>query len=790
MSTSPHEMTAVYQACLQEALKQCPFLIHRWCDTLAISLHERSLRELEVGERRLLTNAVNALRLNQPTIEQQFKTELIKSINADTRSSPIKNTGKTTRSLSSLSFDELELMGDNQVQQRVSNARLLQMMTMACDDGLAAFSARLSTAQSFKVVKPDQNPLRPEIVSQALINLLQDLSVDDRIRSRWLLLGAQPLGMELNSLYVLLNKLLVERGIEPAAYFVISSPDDLTRKSGEAIKTEDISFGLNQSTRLAQTSPASSTGKNLEAQVFSTRAESGQVTPDKLLTLDTLHQLMVGAYDDSFQAETDALSERVKLENASGQSIDFSLTSSAALKANEEKLSATHGTEKNRSASALPVALVREGLKAGSSSKGQLLAIEVVRLMIEQLTSDHRILEPVRKLLANAEPAFLRLGVTDPRFFSDKSHPARRLLEVMTAKSLAYASEDAPGFGGFMETLQKIADLLDDDHPRDAHHFASLLQGLENKLTDHTPEMSNAQTQAVQALLQAEQRNLLAEKIAFEIMSRPDFFHGNDIITTFITGPWAQVMAKERLRGEHGGIGSPKAVFGPALGDILWSINEQQASRHLKRLIRIIPYMLSSVREGLLTIDYPLAQSKGFFDELMRIHGAILKAEPEQPGKRDDFKQAFSAPDKTTNWTQGNKIWLAPNEARQSGFMDYGEEDKNREFQPTIPAPSNFQEPVQVPEPSHDDRIDLHLGAWVELLSGTTWLRAQLTWISPYNTLFMFTSQGGLRHSMTVLMLQTMMAQDRLKIISQQGLLDGALDGVARTAMRNSLDVT
>ena len=41
---------------------------------------------------------------------------------------------------------------------------------------------------------------------------------------------------------------------------------------------------------------------------------------------------------------------------------------------------------------------------------------------------------------------------------------------------------------------------------------------------------------------------------------------------------------------------------------------------------------------------------------------------------------------------------------------------------------------------------------------------------------------------MTGPLLQYLLLQELVKIISQQGVLDGALDTVARTAMRNSVD--
>ena len=676
MTTSPQVLTVAYKACLDLVLKQSPLLIHNWCDTLSIVLIKQSSREAEVAERRLLLDAVKLLRSHQPTIEQQFKAALSKAIEDDTQLELQKNRGTSTRVLSSLSFDELEIMNDYQVQQTVRNVRLLQIVSDACEQGLSRLVARLCTAQGFSVVKPEQNPLRPQVVLHVLIKLLENLPVDDTIRSRWLMLGAQSLSFELQNLYVSLSELLEDLGIEPSPYFIISFPGDQTSKSIEAHKTTGTAFGKNQFTRVAQPGNTGLTDANIKAQVVPTADQFGKKNLEELLTN------------------------------------------------------------------------------------------EVVRLLIKQWSHDHRMPAPVRQLLANVEPALLRLGDMDPRFLSDKSHPARRLLEMMVANSLAYSSENAAGFTGFMQILQEIANFLGENQSRGAHQYATLLQNLEDKLSGHQSDGIHAPTQAVQVLLHAEQRNVLAKKIAFEILARPDFFHGNGIITTFITGPWAQVMAMERLKSENASMGLSKAVFGPALGDMLWSINEQHASRHLRRLNKIIPQLLASIREGLLTIGYPLEQSKDFFDELMRIHAAILKAVPVLVEKNDNFQQAFSSTDKIKNWTHGNKLWLAPTEARSSGFMNFDDEDKVQGFEPTVLGPqSAYKVVAHHAQPSLDESVDLQLGAWVELMSGMVWLRAQLTWISPYNTLFMFTSEGGVRHSLTVQMLKNLIAQNRLKIV-------------------------
>ena len=266
-------------------------------------------------------------------------------------------------------------------------------------------------------------------------------------------------------------------------------------------------------------------------------------------------------------------------------------------------------------------------------------------------------------------------------------------------------------------------------------------------------------------------------------------------------------MAHERLMMEGNAAGKRKAVFSLALGDLLWSADVAQTSLRRKRLIDIIPGMMDAVREGLLSIDYPLSLSKVFFDELMGLHEQALSAPPAKIESVRKNSKALGQTISTANSPNSQHPWLQLSEAQQSGFMDFAD-TKEEQLEPVnVPAPAPAKRvrsvaaapaPAAVVDPLSADMLEsqpllaeqalgLQLGAWVDLVSGSQWVRAQLTWISPHDTLFMFTSLGGRSHSMTARMLQQGVAQGRFKLISQQGVLDGALDNVAQAAMRNSV---
>lgn len=761
--------SAAFQSCLDEVFRQCPFLMDRWTSRLVDAMYGRSITLADTSERHQLQDAIAVLRKNRISIEQGFSESLKKAMAADGGAGGAGRHGvHAGRPRSSVSFDDLELMGDLQVQQAVENARTHQLVKLGCEAGLSSFSARLSTAQGLLVVKGDSNPLRPEIMSQALIDVLQSLPVSAQTRAYWLLDGAQVMGEELQALYVRLNEFLAGQGIAPAAYGVIGAPQGRAAiPSWPPRRDAD-----------APQAPMQSPGPD-------GRAPSPPAGKGPLLTLDHLHHLLMGDYDEVGQ-DPASFSE-FGVEEVSRR--DFSPTVPAALDVLtdlEEQGLVSANMKLTRPSPPAPVADLRAQLKTDAKTLGQSLAIEVVGLMIEQMASDERLLPAVQDIIANAEPAFLRLAVTDPRFFSDKRHPARRLLEAITRASLGYASESAPGFPEFLQHLRQVVDRLGDGSASDSDGFATLLQDFERRQSRNTLEHRKAQRVAVQALLQAEQRNLLAVRIAADIRARPDFIDDNRIITAFLTGPWSQVLAQEQLAAQDKPAGASPAVFGLVLADLLWSFNVEQAGRNRKRLVNLIPELLDALRKGLSSIDFPSEQSRPFFDEMMRVHQAALRGLFDSPVQPDDGS-GHSLGKMFAEDSDSMPLWLAPSEVQHSGFMQDQDEIPPSWATSARPEPRGGAVAARADPGQPRPAVALDLGDWVDLMVDMQWLRAELTWVSPQGNLLMFTSQGGRKHSMTSRVLHQLLQLELVKVVSQQGVVEGALDSVARTAMQNSV---
>ena len=136
--------------------------------------------------------------------------------------------------------------------------------------------------------------------------------------------------------------------------------------------------------------------------------------------------------------------------------------------------------------------------------------------------------------------------------------------------------------------------------------------------------------------------------------------------------------------------------------------------------------------------------------------------------------------------------WLAPLEAKASGFMempmDAAAPQSPARGPQADPATGMAAEAVESDDqPLLPTNASLPIGAWVELQVNGRWTRTQLTWASPHGSLFLFTSSFGTTQSMTRRSRDKLFAAGSMRLISGQPVVDGALDAVAQTAMLNSI---
>ena len=689
----PDELSPVLTRCLAEALEASRQWVPAWLDQVQSLLREQERKAPNYHERTALIDAYTMLQRQREAVAREWLTAIANSLD----DAPSELMGLPRRT--SLSLDELELMGDEQVVEKVETARVQQVALMDAEDAFTEFTARLSTAQGFKVVNADANPLRVAAFVESLIKALNELQIGPAVRARWLSAGAKPLGEALARLYKRLDALLAEADVQPAGYAVITAPES------RAFTSEELG------------------GEDLDEPLTERQA---------LLTLDHLHQLLVG--------------------NGGADIAD--------------------NDEMTRS-----------------------LAGEVVTLLMQRIAGDKRLLKPVRAQLQDMKPALLELANTEPRFFADRNNPARRLLDTVTARGLAFTSEQETGFSAYLGELRQIVNDLRRPGGSIAGRIPALLDRARRSQDESVPRAQmEARGRAMQTLVRVEQRKLLAEKVAEEFRARPDYPKAPGPVRRFLTGVWALVVAKARIDESE----QPPMLSGDSLAkryvdllnDLLWSSNLVLASQNRSRLVKVIPPVLRTLREGLDSIDYPRDKVEAFFQTLMGLHEAAYKTQrasaPAGSASPAPAPAEPQSPDLDISVLgDGDEMWMRHQEAKETNFYDESlPETTQPAFQSTQPMQRDWAD-IKA-EITLRDATSLKIGGWFDLLQEGQLLRVQLTWASPHGTLFLFGTASGRSMSMTRRGVDRLIEQGKLRVVADHSVVDEALDAVAEQALKNS----
>jgi hypothetical protein len=124
-------------------------------------------------------------------------------------------------------------------------------------------------------------------------------------------------------------------------------------------------------------------------------------------------------------------------------------------------------------------------------------------------------------------------------------------------------------------------------------------------------------------------------------------------------------------------------------------------------------------------------------------------------------------------------FWMAESESADSGFLD---DDAIEEA-----LPIRLFGAEEAVDQSFWNVDNLNTGSWVDLALAGNWVRAQLTWVSPQRTLFMFISGSGMAHSMSRRTMDRLKDSLLIRLVSDGRVMDNALDAVAQTALDNDL---
>ena len=760
--------------CFESASAASQPALRRCLDQTIVSLQTAQVQARSQNERIELGEAWRDIAARGRGWCERYPAELRKAFNADAQPAP------PAASPSRAQPDEMVLVSDAHVVEGIESSRLLQHVLPLVERGISELDALVSSAIGQATVRPDLNPMRPEVFAQALRSVIGPNETTGPPAGFWMKYLAVPLGQELQAIYAGLVVQLQQANVQAAGYRVAvaasTSPVDLARPQPDAPAAGPARAATWQGGELS--SRELSQALLREFLVHGLGAEASQALPQSYYAGVERELAQLRDQPESAQAPLQPVPASYRALPA----VDRPARSVGVQSSLDAQVWGPYARSRERS-------MVRTQLRNDATRVGQVLGLELVRKVVNEVAQDPRLLAPVREAIVALEPSLLRLSMADPRFLGEEAHPARQLMERVAQRSFKYNDEFSTEFSGFFQQLSDRFNALNRAPVENAEPFGQVLQQLEAQWLGDDQAEAERQRPGMETVRFAEMRQAQAERIAAQLGSRPDLAQVPDVVQAFLFGPWSLVMAHARLEDRQERA-DPEGYAG-VITDLLWSVKREVTLKQPAQLFQRVPGLVATLRAGLASIGQDPGESEPFFQALMKLHHPVLKLRRAR-SRRDALEsgaaplmqlKALDAAVPLQGEASTGLPWMSPRELHIAGFEDTlptsaAELEEPAAAAPAAPAPATANGDA-ASEPQ-DVLSQLTQGVWVDLYSKRRWLRAQLVWASSKGTLFMFVSHGGQPHSMTKRICERLIQEKFLRPVRTHAVVAQALKTLDR----------
>jgi Protein of unknown function (DUF1631) len=577
VSDDPGNDRPTLNDCLELVLEKSPELMDEVLKQLSQVSQQEKSKVSQINHRVVRRHMMDAL--------NDKGHEVCETFTATLRRAMYHRASTEAQIQTSVRFEDLQLLDETQINTNIEASIAQQEISQAVEDVLPRLNALVSTLMGWMTVQPHLNPLRPESFARALHECLVAYVPSEEERQNLIAPAAGILGITLRGFYKDLSDWLMSMGVEPV--MVLGSD----------------AAGLASDGKLASNSVSRT-----------------------LLTLDRLRRLLTGEFEDSRSPSGEGFLHTVPSPMVALE--DLKMVEPLIRRLSEGTV--RHSTALRGRDGAQPASVNANAKGSSSSRLSQQLGEAVAHLMVENLMQDQRLLQNVRDQIRILEPVILRLAQNDLRFFGDRKHPARQFLDRITHMSLRYQSERDQGFEVFYDVVTKAVRQLN-QQAGDAQSFSAVLANLDASWAQSEKILRQRQEDAARALIHAEQRTLLAHRLAADFQDRLDGKRVPELIKGFLAGPWAHVVAQSQLAA-RGGVSDPHGYLA-LVDDLIWSVQVRLARRNRSRLVQMVPELLVKLRQGLISIDYPQDRMQRFFDAVIHQHEKAFEAIEEAKAK-------------------------------------------------------------------------------------------------------------------------------------------------------------
>ncbi|QVL47753.1 MAG: DUF1631 domain-containing protein [Thiocapsa sp.] len=722
-------------------------------------------RATSLEQQQLYFSAMDFLDSRGQQLLQQFRSAYVACFDASVATLQSKEAATVMHET-----DELRLVDTDDFERDLAIGKLSARAACNCSQQLTALDRRLAALLRVPRISQDDNPLYPRTLFSAMLQALNDMDVREQLALILLHEFERQTSVELPGVYADLNRFLVQSGVLPT----IPLAGPLSAPRSETLDQPGGSLG--GMSGWAGFEPSEDPG--LTEQEEQSLAEPGarvhtRVDFDRLprLVNDDVFGQLARAIQTASRgrlSRTTAAPGAPKGGAAPGSQETPALGLAQlieALNALQRGFTDVRQIPGLRSANIDPrrgnvLQQIRAAPMMMWSRPLDAMTIDIVARLFDAIFNDPELSATVRAELAKLQIPVLKVALLDKSFFSDRRHPARRLLDVVASSGIGRNEKDEPRL---VDKVREIVDAVVEGFDEDLNVFAVQTYKLEEFLREEEEHAQSKSQRVFDQLEQRDRQEIAATRVSEELVTRTSDTALPMLVASFFDRFWRRVLIDVFIR--CGDTAEPWREALATMDDLIWSVKPKDTATERNRLLTALPDLLKRLRRGLETVHLEEAWDP-LFDRLIRLHMGALHKEPP-PGKTLD-QDAFATSASELLQTSG-----AANAPAFAADMARGDD--------ATPTSDETAPPDQYLLLARS----LEVGDWVEFQSfrGTR-KTLRLGWVSKYRGVYLFTNrQGDNALTLATTSLAGHLRKGTARVLSQDPLTDRAVAQVLEQVM-------
>ena len=701
------------------------------------------------------------------------------------------------------SWDKLTLVEDHEVEIHISADRFALEISHACEWEIRELDAYMGTLLGLGAAEHDRNPLRAEVIGQAMIRAVE--SVCDRPEVRKVLSTeiARSLAHAMRQTYAEVVADLRQSGLRPAGLAVRHTPVRGTSMHG--------AFGAGGG--------GSEFERGRAQPAMPGRRPSGHDGPGQVSHNSHTSQISHGASLGRVEGEMMNLIRRLASQPGLSPGGGQAWSSSAGYPGlaadgyadEDDRCGHDQPPSLPGSAARLMARLAapnlilahRDELRQAASGGLDHMVIDVIAGLFDQILSDSKVPPQVARQIARLQLPVLRAALGDKSFFSSRRHPVRRFINRIASLGTAVDGfDDAEGQALLARVADLVQEIVDGDFEQIAV-YEDKLAALQTFIFEQSRQRVQALGQADQLLadkeasLQVQQRYGQALQEALQGLPVPAYLH------EFLAQTWSRAIAQAALA--EGNDAALTQRLREAGRELVLSVQAKGSPERRQQFLRKLPQLMKDLNLGLDRIACPQADRQQFFAHLLPAHAKSLTGQAQSVlehnllARRLDSALALAVPEardlpplqagpaQQALQSAASASDFSPAEAAAVGLLDDTAVDWQAALDIDLAAEPELGvadlniaglPPPEAIEPTRGKSLADHvqLGYAYRLQLQGQWQKVRLSHVSAGRSFFVFTT--GHKHQETISMTSRMVARmcetGRMRAVESSYLMERA----------------